>query len=207
MKIHEQEHEEKKAFFNERAAYWDDTSRSNLDKVTIMLQLLNIKNGDKVLDVGTGTGVLLPLLAALTAESDITAIDIAENMIETAKQKTGCSEVTFVVGDALNYPFEPKSFDHIICYSVFPHFEDKPGTIRHLSSLLKPGGLLGILHSASRNRINNVHIHIDHDDIKGDNLPPAAMVMNRMVDCGLREEIRIDTPEMYMLSARKRWHS
>ncbi|MDR0561797.1 MAG: methyltransferase domain-containing protein [Spirochaetaceae bacterium] len=199
------ESDEKTAFFNERAGTWDETSRHDMAKVELMLQLLNIKKGERVLDVGTGTGVLLPLLARYTDEADITAIDIAAKMIEAAKRKAGDAKITFITGDVLEYPFDPERFDCIICYSVFPHFEDKRGTIRRLSRLLAPGGLLGILHSEPRDRINSIHIHARHHDIKADNLPPAEMVMDCMKDAGLREEIRIDNPDLYMLCARKRW--
>jgi demethylmenaquinone methyltransferase/2-methoxy-6-polyprenyl-1,4-benzoquinol methylase len=201
----ETELEEKTAFFNSRAETWDETSRHDMAKVELMLRLLNIKKGERVLDVGTGTGVLLPLLAGYADEADITAIDIAEKMIAVAKRKAGCAKITFLVGDALEYPFNPESFDYIICYSVFPHFEDKVGTIRRFAELLAPGGLLGILHSECRDRINRVHTHAHHPDIKADNLPPAEMVMNCMKDAGLREEILVDSPDLYMLCARKRW--
>lgn len=197
--------EDKKKFFNERAEKWDDTAKHDMAKVELMIRLLNIKQGERILDVGTGTGVLLSLLSQRTNEAAITAIDLADKMIETAKRKAGTAQITFVVGDVLDYPFPPAEFDHIICYSVFPHFEDKRGIIRRLAGLLKPGGLLSILHSECRDRINGVHIHAHHHDIKNDNLPPAELVMPLMQDSGLREEIRIDSPDLYMLCARKRW--
>ncbi|MDR2499920.1 MAG: class I SAM-dependent methyltransferase [Treponema sp.] len=201
-----EETREKREFFNSRAGQWDERSRPDAAKLELMIRLLNIKSGERALDVGTGTGVLLPLLRRFTHAPAITAIDLAEKMLEAAKQKEGNTGVVFIAGDALEYPFEDESFDHIICYSVFPHFEDKRGAVRRFSELLKPGGLLSILHSDSRDAINHIHIHVRHQDIKEDNLPPADTVMACMQDCGLREEIRIDNAVMYMLCARKRWH-
>ncbi len=44
------------------ADQWDEINKHNLIKAELMVGLLDIKHGDKVLDVGTGTGVLLPIL-------------------------------------------------------------------------------------------------------------------------------------------------
>ena len=43
--------------------------------------MIDIKETDKVLDVGTGTGVLIPLLMHFTAEKNITAIDEADKLL------------------------------------------------------------------------------------------------------------------------------
>jgi demethylmenaquinone methyltransferase/2-methoxy-6-polyprenyl-1,4-benzoquinol methylase len=195
---------EKQDFFNDLAERWDETNTWDMDKIALMLKLLYIKDGDAILDVGTGTGVLIPLLRGYTG--NITAIDSAEKMIEVARKKFEGQEVNFIHGDALEYPFEDGSFDHIICYSVFPHFDDKPLAIARLAKKLKPGGLLSVLHSSSKERINGVHVHTHSMDIKSDNLPPAQALVPCARDNGLREEIVIDNAEMYLFAARRRWH-
>jgi demethylmenaquinone methyltransferase/2-methoxy-6-polyprenyl-1,4-benzoquinol methylase len=88
------------------------------------------------LDVGTGTGVLIPFLTGCTGS--VTAIDSAEKMIEAARRKFEGKAVEFVHGDALEYPFEDAPFDHIVCYSVFPHFDDKPLAIARLAKNSSP---------------------------------------------------------------------
>jgi demethylmenaquinone methyltransferase/2-methoxy-6-polyprenyl-1,4-benzoquinol methylase len=194
---------EKQNFFNDLAEQWDETNKWDMDKIALMLKLLYIKKDDAVLDVGTGTGVLIPLLTGYT--ENITAIDSAEKMIEVARRKFAGTKVNFIPGDALEYPFADASFDHIICYSVFPHFDDKPLAIARLATKLKPGGFLSVLHSASKEKINGVHTHTHSMDIKSDNLPPAQALVACARDNGLREEIIIDNAEMYFFGARKRW--
>jgi demethylmenaquinone methyltransferase/2-methoxy-6-polyprenyl-1,4-benzoquinol methylase len=196
---------EKRDFFNDLAEQWDEKNTWDMDKIALMLKLLCIKNGDAALDVGTGTGVLIPLLTSCTG--NVTAIDSAEKMIEVARRKFEGRGVNFIHGDALEYPFPDASFDHIICYSVFPHFDDKPLAIARLAKKLKPGGLLSVLHSSSKERINGVHVHAHSMDIKSDNLPPAQALVPCARDNGLQEEIVIDNAEMYLFSARKRWHA
>ncbi|GHV81217.1 AraC family transcriptional regulator [Spirochaetia bacterium] len=195
---------EKHDFFNDMAAAWDTTNHYDTDKIELMLKLLYIKNGDAVLDVGTGTGVLIPFLLKFTGT--ICAIDSAEKMIEAARKKHAHTKVNFVHGDIMEYPFEDASFDHIICYSVFPHFDDKRRTIAHLAKKLKPGGLLSVLHSSSKEKINGVHVHVHNRDIMADILPPARGLIACAQDCGLREEIIIDNAEMYLFGARRKWH-
>jgi demethylmenaquinone methyltransferase/2-methoxy-6-polyprenyl-1,4-benzoquinol methylase len=190
-------------FFNSLAEKWDESNHYDFEKIELLLRLLNIKQGDRVLDVGTGTGVILPFLSKFTREENITAIDAAQKMIETAQKKFCGTKITFVCGDILDYPFAPDSFDHVICYSVFPHFEEKSKTIERISGILKTGGLFSILHSASKERINGVHIHARHEEINSDYLLPAARYIPLANKLSLSEEIMIDNNDMYMFAARK----
>jgi demethylmenaquinone methyltransferase/2-methoxy-6-polyprenyl-1,4-benzoquinol methylase len=195
----------KEQFFNERAENWDQTSKNDMAKVDILTRLLLIQEHDTVLDVGTGTGVLLPALSKYTSGTNITAIDIAEEMIAAAGRKfenLGCS---FILGDATDYPFAPESYDVIVCYSVFPHIDDKPRMIRNLAGALKKGGLFAILHSCSKERINGVHVHA-HRDVSLDSLPPADRVADFMRKLGMKMEVVIDNSEMYAVYARRAAH-
>ena len=191
-------------FFNDQADTWDETNHYPLEKIEKMLDMLGIAEGEAVLDVGTGTGVLLPLLIKRTAAKNITAIDAAEKMIAKAKGKPGAARVCFIAADALTYPFAGCAFDHIVCYSVFPHFQDKRAAIEQFSAALKHGGLLSVLHSTSRERINGTHTHIRSHGINSDYLLPAVEYVPLLNRNGLREEIVIDDDEMFMLCARKR---
>jgi demethylmenaquinone methyltransferase/2-methoxy-6-polyprenyl-1,4-benzoquinol methylase len=192
----------KEQFFNERAETWDETSKNDAAKVDMLTRLLLIQPHDTVLDVGTGTGVLLPVLSSYTGGKNITAIDIAEDMIAVAKRKHESLGCSFLLGDIVTYPFQPESFDVIACYSVFPHIDDKPRMIKNLLAALKRGGLLAILHSCSKERINGVHVHA-HRDVSMDSLPPAEMVVDLMRKLGMRLEVMIDNSEMYAVCARR----
>jgi demethylmenaquinone methyltransferase/2-methoxy-6-polyprenyl-1,4-benzoquinol methylase len=190
-------------FFNSRAEKWDESNHYDFEKIELLLRLLNIKQGDTVLDVGTGTGVILPSLLKFTQAENITAIDAASKMIETAQKKFSGTEITFVHGDILDYPFEQDSFDHVICYSVFPHFEEKSKTIEHIACILKTGGIFSILHSASKEKINGVHVHARHEEINSDYLLPVSRYVPLANRLALSEEIMIDNSVMYMFAARK----
>jgi demethylmenaquinone methyltransferase/2-methoxy-6-polyprenyl-1,4-benzoquinol methylase len=190
-------------FFNSLAEKWDEDNHYDFKKIELMLRLLNIRQGDAVLDVGTGTGVILPYLLQFTQAENITAIDAASKMIEVAQKKFEDTKINFVTGDVLDYPFGENSFDHVVCYSVFPHFDEKSKTIEHISGILKIGGLFSILHSASKEKINGVHIHAHHHEINSDYLLPAACYVPLVNSFSLAEEIMIGNDEMFMFTARK----
>jgi demethylmenaquinone methyltransferase/2-methoxy-6-polyprenyl-1,4-benzoquinol methylase len=124
-------------------------------------------------------------------------------MIEVAQRKFRDTKINFVTGDILDYPFGENSFDHVVCYSVFPHFDEKSKTIEHISGILKTGGLFSILHSASKERINGIHIHAHHQEINSDYLLPVARYVPLANRFSLAEEIMIDNDEMFMFAARK----
>ena len=196
---------ETREFFNNLAEKWDEINHYETGKLELMLGLLNIKNGERVLDVGAGTGVLLPLLLKKTGGECITAIDIADKMIERAGQKFSGASIQFINADVMEYPFEKESFDHIVCYSVFPHLEKKSLAVERLAAALKPGGLLSVLHSSSKEKINGVHTHTHRREINSDFLLPAMDYVPLLKRNRLKEEIIIDNDIMFMFCARKQW--
>jgi demethylmenaquinone methyltransferase/2-methoxy-6-polyprenyl-1,4-benzoquinol methylase len=105
----------------------------------------------------------------------------------------------------MEYPFADESFDHVICYSVLPHLEQKSAAVERFAAALKPGGLLSVLHSSSKEKINGVHIHAHSRDINSDCLLPAFEYIPLLNKNGLREEIVIDNSEMFMFCARRQW--
>ena len=83
--------------------------------------------GVKVLDIGTGSGLLAIELAEMKGcHFDITAIDISENMIKKAKEnarRAGVEDsIRFLVSTAAALPFADGSFDLIISYASLHHW-------------------------------------------------------------------------------------
>ena len=187
--------------FNELAEKWDDMHHHDSDKIKKMLDMLCIKNREMILDVGCGTGILIPFLLEKTNSENIYAIDGAEKMIEKARQKFPENSVNFITADVIDYNFKPEYFDHVICYSVFPHFENKENIIRRFSELLKKGGLLSILHSESKEAINDMHN--SRNEVNSDTLCCPIVYLPFCRQVGLLDEIVIDNSEMYMLCCRK----
>lgn len=193
-------------YFNARALDWDKTCIHDKRKVSYIVDALQIKSTDRILDVGTGTGVLIPhLLEYLDDRGHITAVDVSEKMLEVAKSKYSGKNITYRQGDVLEMPMDEK-FDLIICYSMFPHFkENKFKAIIMLSQLLKADGKLCISHSQSRDAINSLHLKAG-DVVKNDRLPKMALLKQAFLDQGLHPECVIDNEEYFIISGKKQYN-
>lgn len=112
-----------------------------------LLQRARLKPGARVLDVGTGTGLVALATGGLVGEGgSVVGVDFAPGMLEEARQKlqtTGLSNVTFVQGDAEHLPFEEASFDIVLCASALFFVPDMTRAVREFHRVLAPGGMAG----------------------------------------------------------------
>lgn len=190
-------------YFNQKAGEWDSLlSEETIQCLSTIIKELAIKPGSHILDVGTGTGVLLPFLVeAAGKDGRVVALDIAEEMLARAKAKN-IENVEYVLGDITCTPFEDNTFDEIICNSCFPHVIDKPQALREMVRLLKPGGRLVICHPMSREAVNELHKSIG-GVVGNDLLPDDQEMQNLCRQAGLEEVNVVNTQEKYVLTARK----
>ena len=159
-------------FFDSIAHKWDEIVNHNSIKIRAVLESLEIKGSDSILDIGTGTGVLIPFLLDMLGEAGrITAIDISTQMLEIAKSKHDNCQVRFMKLDFIEAELQ-EIFDIVLCYSCFPHLGDSRNAIRRMLKVLRKGGKLVIFHSESREKINQLHGNMD-SPVKQDTLPSA----------------------------------
>ncbi len=189
-------------FFNSRADQWDSTSSHDPEKVRHIVSLLGIRDGMRILDVGTGTGVMIPYYMEGMEGGHITALDYSERMIEVARSKFPESErLSFRVQDLYDIR-DSGAYDLVVCYSCFPHFPDPVSAIRILSWSLVPGGRLCIAHSSSREHINTIHRE-GGEAICADYLPDAGLMARMMSMNGLETELEVDDDEYYIVTGRR----
>ncbi len=148
--------EEVKLFFDELAPMWDAHMIIDDEIVATIMNNAGVREGASVLDVASGTGVLIPYYLA-RGVSSITAIDLSPRMTEIAEAKfADMPDVKVLCGDVETF-YPDEGFDSIVVYNAFPHFPDPDRLIRHLTGLLKPGGFLTIAHGMSRDAVNAHH--------------------------------------------------
>ncbi len=148
------------AFFDRAAAKWGAELVRNDEIIGIILENAGVTAGKDILDVATGTGVLIPDYLKCGVAS-VTAIDISSKMAELAAKKFPQPEVTVLCGDVEQADFD-RLFDCIVVYNAFPHFPDPGRLVTRLAALLKPGGALTVAHGMSRERIDALHHRAAH---------------------------------------------
>jgi ubiquinone/menaquinone biosynthesis C-methylase UbiE len=195
---------ELREYFDEVAPTWDDlVTDETRGRIAGIIDRLGIRPRCRVLDVGSGTGILLPFVAAsMQDEGTIVAIDISAEMLRQGKRKACPSVVDFAQADAMAIPLADGSVDIAICYSVFPHFHDKMMALVELARVLKASGTLVICHTMSRAMINELHRNIG--GIVGDHTLPDECELRRQAgQAGLRITHFEDRPEQYLVIAEK----
>jgi ubiquinone/menaquinone biosynthesis C-methylase UbiE len=190
-------------YFNEKAEIWDQKfAEKDRSKLEAIVARMDMRNNPMLLDIGTGTGVLLPYLLPNLGDGSITAIDLAEKMLGKSREKLKDKRISYVQADIMNAPFNEGTFDAVICYSVFPHFNDKKAALGEIHRILVDGGCLYVAHSSSRQFINNIHGSITGMQ---DHLLPDPVEMYVLLDnCGFTGIEIEDKQESYFTKALKK---
>lgn len=116
------------------------------------LKLLDVQEGETVLEIGFGTGHSLVELAKRVGETGKAyGIDVTPEMVGLARkrlEKEGLAKrVELYQGDAREMPYENKRFDAVYSASTLELFDtpDIPRVLAEIKRVLKPGGRLGII--------------------------------------------------------------
>lgn len=158
-------------FFNDQAEKWDNIAFHDPLKLDVILENLDVKPGHTVLDVGSGTGVLLERILQNTGRGgQVIALDVSENMLYISRKKHSSSGILYLQGMAEYMALADEVCHRVICYSVFPHFKEPAHTIAEIKRILYPRGILVIAHSQGRDKINEIHKKID-GPVNEDHLP------------------------------------
>ncbi len=102
-----------------------------------------VPSGLRVLDIGTGTGAMLPLFAGTGA--DVFALDHSPAMLARARarsRESGLENVVYSVGDVGHLPFGDGSFDACNCSMVLHHVADPQQALNEMVRTVRPGGMV-----------------------------------------------------------------
>jgi ubiquinone/menaquinone biosynthesis C-methylase UbiE len=191
-------------YFDQLAPTWDkEIAPERLRCLGEIIKGLGIKPGDNVLDIGSGTGVLVPFIAAdMGNEGSIVALDFSMEMLVQAQAKNFPPIVGFAQGDVLAIPVADDSVDLTIANSAFPHFGDKPTALKEIARVLNTSGRLVICHTMSREMINQLHQSIG-GAVANDLLPDEFELRGMMKQAELVITHFEDRPERYLVIAEK----
>jgi len=191
-------------YFDQLAPTWDqEHTLERLNCLSNIIKELGIEPGYYVLDIGSGTGVLLPfLIAELGDEGKIVALDFSAEMLIQAQAKNFPPVVGFAQADVLAIPLADNSVDLAICNSAFPHFNDKVKALKEIARVLRNNGRLVICHTMSREMLNRLHQSIG-GIVAGDLLPDEFQLRGLIKQAGFKITYFEDSPERYLVIAAK----
>lgn len=186
-------------FFDKLAPIWDaNEMRSVPERIRSILGKLPIRKGDAVLDLGTGTGVLVPYLSGMVGENgSVTAVDLSDGMLSRAIEKFGnLPNVSFLKID-FEEEMIPGEYDVIMLYSVYPHLHYPRQTLEWLFKMnMKPGGVAVIAFPCDEEFINSIHHERQSDS---DHLPPASVLAERIRGWGFDAKVVASTSNEYIV--------
>jgi ubiquinone/menaquinone biosynthesis C-methylase UbiE len=126
------------------SAPYEQVSEQHLSAIEALLDRLDLRSGQQLLDVATGTGELARPAAARGLE--VTGVDFAERLIATARERTARErlDICFDVADCEHLPYDDASYDAVTSTFGVMFAPDHKAAAAELARVSKPGGLLGI---------------------------------------------------------------
>lgn len=144
---------ENKVYFDRWSESYDQGRISPWFQYTqrLTIDLLKLKPGARVLDVGCGTGYAVRYLGQLDDVEKACGIDISAGMVEAAQEQVSpdlVDKIQFVEASSDDIPFPDDEFDHVICTNSFHHYPDPVKALKEMQRVLKSGGQIVIFENA-----------------------------------------------------------
>ena len=159
-------------YFRRNAESWDKLRSLHVDDSVVERVLLDMLDGrqiDELLDVGTGTGRMLELFGERLIKGE--GIDLSREMLSVARanlERAGRNNCAVRQADMYQIPFQASAFDTVTMHQVL-HFLDRPGrAVGEAARVLKAGGLLLLVdfapHGEESLRDEHAHRRLGFDE-------------------------------------------
>ena len=157
----------------------------------------DLRSGAVVLDVGTGAGVLIPLIQSYQP-SAVLACDVAEKMLQRVQHKYPAVR-TFHT-DIVSLALASTSLDAIFMNGMYGNIADKPAACRDAVRMLRPEGRLVVSHPEGRAFVDQLRVT---SDLFIESLPTKEEFEVLLEPLGLEIIAYRDEPKLYLMVARK----
>ncbi len=123
--------------------FWAGYVRETVD---LLEAVARVRPGERVLDVGCGTGAFAERLVGFDPHIAITGVDVSGGMLAEARRKTaGAPNARFLQASAEALPFPDASFAVVVSASALHYVPDPAQGVREMARVLRPGGRLALL--------------------------------------------------------------
>ena len=113
-----------------------------------LVELMDLRSGQKILDLATGTGmVAIKAAKKVGSTGKVIGVDISSSLLEVARQKIAAAQlnnITLQLADIEVLDFAENSFNCVMCCSALPLLTDVPADLRLWHSFLVPKGRIGL---------------------------------------------------------------
>jgi ubiquinone/menaquinone biosynthesis C-methylase UbiE len=145
------DHTQVQEFFSARAAGWDSRFPDDGPAYAAAVAELGLREGDRVLDAGCGTGRALPPLRAAVGPSGVVlGADLTPAMLDEAVRAGRDRDGRLLLADVAALPLRSGSLDAVFGAGLISHLPRPTENLRELARVVRPGGVLALFHPIGR---------------------------------------------------------
>ncbi|WP_369386739.1 methyltransferase domain-containing protein [Streptomyces sp. CG1] len=167
-----------RAFFTRRAATWEERFAADAPRYAAAAERMRLRPGRRVLDVGCGTGRVLPALRAqVGARGVVLGVDLTPAMLTAAAREGRAGDGSLLLADACRLPLPAGAVDGVFSAGLIDHVPDPAAALREWARVTTADGVLLLFHPSGRAERAARHGRpLDPDDpLAENNLRPALL--------------------------------